>query len=136
MKQELQEQLFQKYPDLFVEKDLPMSQTCMGWGIDTGDGWYDLLADLCVKISHLCGYSPFMSCVFTQVKEKYGTLRVYFATINGNIIMNNIIDDLIDAAESRSAHTCKVCGEYGEPNDDGWISVLCNKCREKRNETI
>jgi len=32
MKLELQNKLFEKYPNIFKNKDLPMNQTCMCWG--------------------------------------------------------------------------------------------------------
>lgn len=54
MKKELQEELFQKYPKIFRQKDLPMSQTAMCWGIDCGDGWFWLIDSLCFEIqSHV-----------------------------------------------------------------------------------
>ena len=34
MKAELQNKLFEKYPKIFGQKDLPMTQTAMCWGID------------------------------------------------------------------------------------------------------
>jgi hypothetical protein len=46
MKAELQQKLYEKYPKIFVQKDLPMSQTAMCWGIDCGDGWFWLLDNL------------------------------------------------------------------------------------------
>lgn len=50
MKIKLQEKLFKKYPKIFGQKDLPMDQTCMCWGIDCGDGWYWLIDNLCDTI--------------------------------------------------------------------------------------
>lgn len=47
MKKELEEKLFQKYPKIFKQKDLPISKTAMCWDIDTGDGWYMLIDELC-----------------------------------------------------------------------------------------
>jgi hypothetical protein len=47
MKKELQEQLFKKYPKIFQQKDLSPKQTAMCWGIETGDGWYQLIDGLC-----------------------------------------------------------------------------------------
>lgn len=52
MKAKLQKKLFDKYPKLFRQKDLPMTQTCMCWGIDTGEGWYDLIDILCSCIQN------------------------------------------------------------------------------------
>jgi len=54
MKPELEKKLFDEYPKLFVQKDLPMSQTCMCWGVDTGDGWYWLIDNLCDAIQKYC----------------------------------------------------------------------------------
>jgi hypothetical protein len=50
LKTELQKQLFEKYPKIFRQRSLPMTETCMCWGIDTGDGWYHILDALCGNI--------------------------------------------------------------------------------------
>ena len=52
MKAELQNKLFEKYPKIFGQKDLPMTQTAMCWGIDCGDGWYNIIDTLCWHIQH------------------------------------------------------------------------------------
>ena len=50
MRVELQNELFEKYPKIFRQKDLPKQQTCMCWGIDTGDGWFNIIDMLCLQI--------------------------------------------------------------------------------------
>lgn len=50
MNKKLQNKLYEKYPKIFAQKDLPMTQTCMCWGISCGDGWYNIIDTLC---SHL-----------------------------------------------------------------------------------
>lgn len=50
MNPKLEKQLYEKYPKIFRQKDLPMSQTCMCWGIDTCEGWYWLIDNLCGSI--------------------------------------------------------------------------------------
>jgi hypothetical protein len=50
MNKELQDKLFAKYPKIFRQKDLSMQETCMCWGISVGDGWYNLLDQLCGSI--------------------------------------------------------------------------------------
>ena len=52
MNKNLQEKLYQKYPKIFRQKDLPMTQTAMCWGIACGDGWYDLIDELCSQIQN------------------------------------------------------------------------------------
>jgi len=53
MKQELQNKLFEKYPKIFGQKDLPMTQTAMCWGISCGDGWYNIIDTLCGHLQYL-----------------------------------------------------------------------------------
>ena len=39
MSPELQEQLYNKYPEIFADKDKSMQETAMCWGIETPDDW-------------------------------------------------------------------------------------------------
>lgn len=50
MKPELENKLFEKYPKIFRQKDLPPNQSCMCFGIECGDGWYKILDVLCQAI--------------------------------------------------------------------------------------
>lgn len=50
MTPELQQKLYDKYPEIFVQKDQSMRQTCMCWGIEVGNGWYNILDALCANI--------------------------------------------------------------------------------------
>jgi hypothetical protein len=52
MSPELEQKLFEKYPKIFAQRKLPMTQTAMCWGIETGDGWYTILDKLCHQIQH------------------------------------------------------------------------------------
>ena len=102
MKAELQEKLFDKYPKIFGDRTKPMTETCMCWGLDVGDGWYDLIDTLCEALTYTyttsievdeedgkrLGIKPYSDSYYftveppqviaTQVKEKYGTLRFYY----------------------------------------------------------
>jgi hypothetical protein len=105
MKTELQEKIFNKYPKIFSDRTKPMTETCMCWGLEVGDGWYDIIDTLCEALTYTyrtsvqvdeedgmrLGIEPYnfngkSSYYFTieapqvkasQVKEKYGTLRFY-----------------------------------------------------------
>jgi hypothetical protein len=50
MKEELESHLIKKYPKIFAQADLSPGETCMCWGICVGDGWYNLLDQLCSGI--------------------------------------------------------------------------------------
>jgi hypothetical protein len=54
MNPELDKQLCAKYPKIFQDRHKPMSETCMCWGLEVGDGWYTIIDGLCTAIqSHI-----------------------------------------------------------------------------------
>lgn len=52
MKDELDKQLCETYPYMFQERNMPMSNTCMCWGFAHGDGWFNIINQLCSNIEH------------------------------------------------------------------------------------
>lgn len=95
---ELQKKLYQNYPRIFVDADKSVNESCMAWGIECGDGWYNIIDTLCQSMSncyttsirieaadsHISNDEPFFTInpptvVATQVKEKFGTLRFYYS---------------------------------------------------------
>ena len=50
MRQELDAALCAKYPKMFVNRNKSMQETCMCWGFDHGDGWYNIIDQLCNSI--------------------------------------------------------------------------------------
>jgi len=91
-----------------------------GFGIECGDGWFDIIDKLSKQIEDLK-----VGAVAVQVKEKYGTLRFY---LNG---YNEKIDKFIRTAERKSAKTCEVCGKPGKLHTDGWCYVSCKEHEER-----
>jgi hypothetical protein len=140
MDQELQNQLFEKYPDLFSNKDKDIMSSCMGWGCECGNGWYDIISSVCWMIrghednivwqtkykqkTQPDYQSDYFPVKFDQVKEKYGGLRLYFS--GGD----EYVEGLVSMGEAMSYKICEVCGNKGEPNKGGWISTLCDGCRK------
>lgn len=108
MSPDLDTQLCEKYPKIFSNRYKAKEESCMAWGLEVGDGWYDLLDTLCTALS--CIYTTSISIreddgirlgiepsiwsdngkrnyyfqvqpptvVATQIKEKFGTLRFYY----------------------------------------------------------
>jgi hypothetical protein len=184
MKQELEEQLYKKYPKLFKERNLPMTQTAMCFGCEHSDGWYNILNKMCGLIQGRINQTRQSACYvqkynralrqaingndrnlrfyyqklghkgesieqyvkrdleqkafrqsfheiapqlhFTQIKEKFGTLRVY--SRGGDEYCAGIIA----MATSMSYITCEECGNPGKSRDGGWIRTLCDNCEESR----
>lgn len=146
MDQELQNKLYEKYPQFFVNKDKTPMESPMCFGIEAGNGWYDILSSLCwmikqhednkrwqkewedkknQEIKDSIGISiegtteEYFPVKFDQIKEKYGGLRVYFS--GGD----DYVEGLVSMAEAMSYKVCDVCGNKGEANKGGWISVRC-----------
>ncbi len=187
MKKELQDKLYEKYPKLFGQKDLSMRYTAMCWGIETGNGWYNIIDNACRRIQwHIeqsrkeramalahnrrlqkaingntrdlerfyerlytdktqipdrvkeevenKRFRPVNEAVpqiqFSQIKEKFGTLRMY---TDG---FDDYIDGVTSMAESMSACTCEVCGIPGRQTKGGWVRTLCIRCAKQKGEEL
>lgn len=68
--------------------------------------------------------------VIKQVKEKFGTLRVYLEGYD------NVIAEISNFAESMSVTTCEECGNIGEIRKFKWIKTLCDPCAELREQKV
>lgn len=141
MNEDLEKQLYNLGPILYQEKDLPMQQTCMCWGFECPDSWFDLLKELTIELETSINnkYKGKYECVAQQVKEKYGSLRFY-----GEIkilIENPTKDDLslskklyeqfqelVDKAEYKSEKICCECGKPATKTSSGWIAHFCDDC--------
>lgn len=124
MSPELTKQLYDKFPDLFKEKDLPPEQSNMCWGFECSDGWYNIIFTLCSLIQiHQKSQKPdYKPVVVQQVKEKFGTLRFYYT--GGD----DIIFGMVAYAEAISGMTCEVCGDRGTTDwKKSWVRTVCSK---------
>jgi hypothetical protein len=138
MKQELDKLLCEKYPKMMVNRNAPMTETCMCWGFDCGDGWFNILDQLMGNIqNHIDwnnknfekGYAQYKQVpqvTLNQVKEKFGTLRFYYT--GGD----DVIDGMVRMAESMSGVTCEECGVPAKTHGPGWIRTICKPCEEAR----
>jgi hypothetical protein len=103
-----------------------------GWyGCIAPDGWKDII----LKADEMFAFID-PDYEIHQIKEKFGTLRYYFATTKKyETIEYDIMEAIERWAESCSASTCESCGKYGQiRNDTYWIVTLCEDCNIKRLE--
>src|SRR3546814_13639875 len=80
------------------------------FGRACGDGWRAILRDLTTAIAQIVGgpdREPGLRV--TQVKEKYGTLRVYVSGLPA--LHSDAVEAAILAAEIRSGEVCEVRSE-------------------------
>lgn len=140
MNEVLDKQLVEKYPKIFRDRHGDMQQTLMCWGFECGDGWYNILDNLCGNIqsyidwknrSAKAGYEnfePVEQVVAVQVKEKFGGLRFYYDGGDDHIV------GMVRMAEAWAASTCEVCGNPGKARMGGWIQTLCDEHAKGREE--
>lgn len=61
--------------------------------------------------------------IFVQIKQKWGTLRVYSSNNNDRT------DGIIALAERLSSFICEQCGNSGKLQDTKWRRSLCESCK-------
>ena len=125
-------------------------------GISTARGWFPIFEQLCFDIDQLLGEDK-RSFHFTQVKEKFGSGRAYWALGNTDGPLHvdfqgpdgvvsfvsdpadrqrdamkaelmKAIGTLVHAAMNKTAETCAVCGAPGKIDQTGgYLLVLCSE---------
>jgi hypothetical protein len=139
-------QLIEKYPKIFAGVPRPDGKGNYPFWLECGKGWYDMLDTLCAGIqNHVDNKNsqydykvkrgeakeedrPNYQVVASQVKEKFGGLRFYTL---GN---DEFVDGLISMAEGMSYKICEVCSKPGKIGGRGWITTMCEPCRELDNK--
>lgn len=134
LNKEHSEKIIKEFPGFFKHiEDLRTS--LMAFGFECGDGWYELIYDLCKDIKEEYDKSPTHvqeTFYVVQVKEKFAGLRFYTSHL-----MNKKVDELITKAEQDSYRICESCGREGflhTTNPDGghgWYRTLCGECAKE-----
>lgn len=136
-----QEEIFDRFPKLFSQKDLSIQESCMAWGLSHGEGWNPIIVELCEKIKNHYTKLAEQGMVivpigeeepenleedkfvyeveFAQVKSKWYQLCVYY--IGGD----DKIREFVNEAESKSLEICEGCG--CDFPDKGMS--FCDNCR-------
>lgn len=121
MKSELDKLLCDRYPKIFDLRGSSVERCAMGWGFECGDGWFDLLDELCTQIQKRVDQQGIKQVVAHQVKEKYGELRFYHSC------GDDVVDLMVQNAEARSEQICEKCGRPGAlvESSNGWLQTRC-----------
>lgn len=98
------------------------------WGVMVGDGWIPIIERLCDDLSHYVMEHNVSGFRITQIKEKFGDLRVYFRYDDAFRERTAALLNLTDAAAREAFVTCEVCGHPGSLER---MSVRCNEHRGK-----
>ena len=95
------------------------------FGIECGKGWFSLIEPI---INYIDGYNkdkenPDEQIEILQIKEKYGTLRIYTSFGNDELFR------MIDEAERESEHVCEFCGSRENIGEtQGYYMTCCRSC--------
>jgi hypothetical protein len=98
------------------------------FGIECGLGWIDLIKPVIdyIDIYNKHAETEDDKIEVTQIKEKYGTLRIYVSHGTKKLF------ELIDTAEEESALTCERCGSKKNIGRTvGYIETICHNCIKK-----
>jgi len=125
--------------------------------LEFGRGWDGIIHGLLQDIDELLHDEQATAFRVVQIKEKFGTLRLYYR-VRGQrrlhvdvqdgqglplrLVVGEVtsafpceeIDRLIAQAEEMTAQTCEGCGQPGSLRcHAGWYTTLCDACLAARN---
>ncbi len=129
MEQCLEAEILAAFPE-FLSEDGDTPEDC---SFDCGDGWYQLIYDLCSKLATL---GPETRVRISSAKETLGALRISAQTESEEA------RTLINDCEKQAGHTCETCGDQGRMHSyiHEKLMVRCDTCWhnyfEKMWETI
>jgi hypothetical protein len=112
-----------KFPQLFAKLE---------W-LETGDGWDKLIEYMCIVIQEYIEYKIpeelREQVYFTQIKQKFGFLRIHMSQ------QIPYIQGVITMADAMSGSICEKCGQTGSVRNVGnWLTTLCDKHYEEANK--
>lgn len=138
MDAELEDTLFSMYPTVFdqvhdfrtsentntehEERDPPSSVAL--YGIQCDNGWFTIINSLCDTLENRVNPTLENPMEITQVKEKFGGLRVYATRVPEEAQAS------ISTARLIASNTCEVCGDTPATKQTvrGRIKTVCDAC--------
>jgi len=131
MRNELENKLVEKFPELFGDRDKPPTETLICFGCECDDGWFDLIYTACSVIQNHMEYAPETPPFrFSQIKEKFGGLRLYH--YGGDDFTRAVCT----MAEALSYKICEITGDRGQLCTTGhWLRTLSPAMAEKHGYT-
>lgn len=122
MDKELTGKLFKDFPIFFRGHELPATESLMCFGCECGNGWEPLIRGVAEVAEKWNKEHPDEPAVACQIKEKFGTLRMYVDSKSFDL------NDAIRDAEMKSCVVCEICGAEGKTRNHGWFVTQCDGC--------
>lgn len=100
---------------------------------ECGKGWERIINECLDEMEE----TTYAKIDILQIKEKYGTLRIYFeVTANDQEESLDLLNSVVSKYETLSGHICELCGEFDTAKlreRSSWFKTLCDTCAEKEN---
>ena len=108
-----------------INPDPKLRNNLMAFGFECGRGWLPLVFETLDKIQAIVDRDK-LDLEITQVKEKYGELRIYTSSYTEEI------DEIIQEATDKSVTICEQYGKDGQLVRFGsWYMTRCEECLEQ-----
>jgi hypothetical protein len=114
-----------------INPDPTLKNNLMAFGYECDKGWWPLIDECIEKLEEEAKKTPF-NFEILQIKEKYGTLRIYLSSENDSLF------GIVERYELFSSHLCELCGEFwtakerrSANGEGGWFKTLCLKCAKE-----
>jgi hypothetical protein len=107
-----------------INPDPTLKSNLMAFGYECDKGWYPLIDECIEKLEEQVKKEK-LNTEILQIKEKFGTLRIYLSSESDEI------SNIVERYELFSSHICELCGEFWtakERVNHGWWKTLCQKC--------
>ena len=122
MKKELDEALCAKYPLIFKDRHADMRTTAMCWGLDCGDGWYNIIDVLCGLLTSDYRHAE---TDYKSIKDKLGKPRWEF---DKKIVTQENIDE---SKAKMEEETAKVSVAVQVKEKFGGLRFYVNRATDK-----
>lgn len=125
--------LLQEYfPTILSNLNKPITKSCMGWGIECGDGWFILLFDLMDNLDTIAKQKG-VRIIASQIKEKFGGLRFYYYIEESN---NTALDKLLSVVNDINSRIRYRVFKSGHGNTYNKLQKLRKKIYKSTYEKI
>jgi hypothetical protein len=121
-----------------TKEALRLAWPCLnGVYLEFGNGWCNVLDRVLTAMIH-AGFDP-QRDRFAQIKEKFGSLRVYVDYAGGqegDAERAERVEQAI-SLEDTSSTTCEICGKPGQIHvTNGWWSTCCTEHKKPTAQTL
>lgn len=120
--------LVELYPDILQDYGKSPQESCLSFGFEHGDGWYELIGDLLKELDNYTRDKDF-HVIADQIKEKFGTLRFYYHFSKDHVVDEDFyaVRGIVSRYEALSGQTCEKTGDKGKlcsRGPGGWMKTL------------